>query len=114
MTLRGQTKSALLKETHLGAVKLARADAPAHVIADTFLRFEGLARPYVIVTELGAGQRYDVGMHVALTRATLQTVVAATRAEIAADSRHERPTQAAHQPRFRLRGIPGLNPRSIG
>jgi hypothetical protein len=90
LSLKGQTKSKLLQDKRLGDVKLARADAPDaedHVIADTFLRFKGLERPYVIVTELGAGEKYDVRMHVALTRATLQAVIVATKEEIAADAR---------------------------
>jgi hypothetical protein len=57
------------------------------VIVDTFLRFKGLERPYVIVTELDAGARYEVRMHVALTRATLQAVVVATPKDVAADPR---------------------------
>jgi hypothetical protein len=90
LTLKGQTKSALLKEARFGDVTVTRADAAdadERVIVDTFLRFKGLERPYVIVTELGADRNYDVRMHVALTRATLQAVVIATEAEIAADPR---------------------------
>ena len=66
------------------------SDADDHVIADTFLRFKGLERPWIIVTELGLAQsreRYDVRMHIALTRATLGCVVVATADEIAADAR---------------------------
>lgn len=90
LSLRGQTKSELLKETRLGDTRVVRADATDagdNVIVDTFLRFKGLERPYVIVTELGAGERYEVRMHVALTRATLRAVVVATSGEIAADAR---------------------------
>jgi hypothetical protein len=58
------------------------------VIADTFLRFKGLERPWVIVVELERGRtRYDVRMHVALTRATVGCVVVATGEEIGADQR---------------------------
>ena len=64
------------------------ADAAENVIADTFLRFKGLERPYVIVAELSSGpERYDVRMHVALTRATLACVVVGTEEEIARDPR---------------------------
>jgi DNA helicase IV len=90
LSLRGQTKSELLKQRTLGDVKVVRADAPDaadHVIADTFLRFKGLERPIVFVTELDAEEKYDVRMHVALTRATLQAVVVATKDEIAGDAR---------------------------
>lgn len=90
LSLMGQTKSALAKCERLGDVRVVRADAPDaddHVIADTFLRFKGLERPHVIVTELGAGEKYDVRMHVALTRATVSAVVVGTEAEIASDPR---------------------------
>jgi len=41
------------------------------VVADTFLRFKGLERPAVIVTDLGGQARQQAGvrMHIALTRA---------------------------------------------
>lgn len=57
-------------------------------MADTFLRFKGLERPLILVAELARGrQRYDVRMHVALTRATVRCVVLATREELEADER---------------------------
>jgi DNA helicase IV len=90
LSLVGQSKSALLKEKRIGDVALVRADAPDaadHVVADTFLRFKGLERPYVIVTELSTGERYDVRMHIALTRAMLACVVVATEDDIARDPR---------------------------
>lgn len=91
LSLVGQSKSDLFKAKSIGDVALVRADAPdapEHVVADTFLRFKGLERPYVIVTELSSGpERYDVRMHVALTRATLACVVVGTEEEIARDSR---------------------------
>jgi hypothetical protein len=89
LSLRGQTKSALFKGVRAGDVSFVRADAPDvadHVVADTFLRFKGLERPIVIVTELSSGpQRYAVRMHVALTRATLACVVVGTEEEITRD-----------------------------
>jgi hypothetical protein len=90
LSLQGQTRSELLKQKTLGAVRLLRADAPDaadHVICDTFLRFKGLERPVVFVTELDAARSYDVRMHVALTRATLQATVVARPGEIEADPR---------------------------
>ena len=45
LSLRGQSKSALVQQRGLGDVTLARADAAdagEHVVADTFLRFKGL------------------------------------------------------------------------
>ncbi|HSQ67467.1 MAG TPA: NERD domain-containing protein/DEAD/DEAH box helicase [Polyangiaceae bacterium] len=88
LSLRGQLKSALSKDGAWGDTKVVHADDPAagdHVIADTFLRFKGLERPVILVTELSAGERYAVRMHVALTRATLSAIVVGTRAEIEAD-----------------------------
>ena len=91
LSLLGQTKSELFKEARVGEITLVRADAPDaadHVVADTFLRFKGLERPYVIVTELSSGpERYDVRMHVALTRATLSCVVVGSEEEIVRDPR---------------------------
>jgi hypothetical protein len=57
--------------------KLVRADDPAmerEVVGDTFLRFKGLERPAVIVTDLsliraGDPESRNVRMHIALTRA---------------------------------------------
>lgn len=91
LSLVGQLKSELFKVARVGEVRLVRADAAdaaENVIADTFLRFKGLERPYVIVAELSSGpERYDVRMHVALTRATLACVVVGTEEEIARDPR---------------------------
>ena len=48
----------------------------------------GLERPWIVVTELSLGQtRYDVRMHVALTRATVGCVVVGTREELERDVR---------------------------
>jgi hypothetical protein len=90
LSLLGQTKTVIAKAKELGGVRVVRADAADagdFVIADTFLRFKGLERPHVIVTELEAGARYDVRMHVALTRATTSAVVVGTRNELARDPR---------------------------
>lgn len=90
LSLRGKSKSVLVQQRRLGDVTLARADAAdagEHVVADTFLRFKGLERPFIIVTELDAGEKYEVRMHVALTRATLQAVVIATTQDVELDPR---------------------------
>ena len=93
LSLAGQTRTALCAGERIGSTRVVRADdddADDHVIADTFLRFKGLERPWIIVTELGLAQlreRYDVRMHIALTRATVGCVVVATAEEIAADAR---------------------------
>lgn len=91
LSLGGQLKTELCARERIGPVPVRRADAPdagEHVVADTFLRFKGLERPLVLVVELERGQtRYDVRMHVALTRATVRSVVLATREELEADAR---------------------------
>ena len=91
LSLGGQTRTTLCARGDIGGVPVVRADDPdAHdaLVADTFLRFKGLERPYVIVTELARGtKKYDVRMHVALTRATVGCVVVATREAIAGDAR---------------------------
>ena len=81
---------------HIRRVPVARADAAdadPHMVADTFVRFNGLERPWVIVAELSAGDmgardRDYVRLDIALTRATLGCAVVATAEEIAADVRH--------------------------
>lgn len=59
------------------------------VIADTFLRFKGLERPFVIITEVTLGKisRYETRMYIALTRATVSAIVVCSEAAIAADPR---------------------------
>jgi hypothetical protein len=91
LSLGGQLKTDLCRADRIGDVVVRRADAPdadQHVVADTFLRFKGLERPLILVAELDRGrQRYDVRMHVALTRATVRCVVLATKEELEADAR---------------------------
>ena len=47
--------------------------AASQVVADTFLRFKGLERPFVIVAEVAKGRTTEFGtrMHIALTRGTV-------------------------------------------
>lgn len=90
VTLSGQTRSELFKATRLGSIPLVHADAPdagQHVVVDTFLRFKGLERPFVVVTELGGTHvtHYATRMHIALTRATVQATVIAPPSALAAD-----------------------------
>ena len=91
LSLGGQLKTELCTRDRIGDVPVRRADADGaddHVIADTFLRFKGLERPLVLVVELDRGRhRYDVRMHVALTRATVRAVVLATKEELDSDPR---------------------------
>jgi hypothetical protein len=92
LSLAGQTRSRLLEKPRLGTIHLSRADAPdasEHVVADTFLRFKGLERPFVIVTDLvhGEGVKYDVRMHIALTRATAGAIVVCDEEDLGRDPR---------------------------
>lgn len=92
LTLAGQAASPLLKHETLAGQRLVRADSPdasQHLIADTFLRFKGLERPFVILVELAAGHasQYERRMHIAITRATSRLLVVATAADRAADAR---------------------------
>jgi hypothetical protein len=91
LSLAGQTRTQVGKATKIGIHDVVRADdehADEQIVADTFLRFKGLERPWIIITELSlASNRYDVRMHVALTRATLGCVVVGTREEIERDPR---------------------------
>ncbi len=92
LSLAGQTRSQVFRQTLLGSHALRRADAPdagVQVVADTFLRFKGLERPFVIVTETSGKHltRYDTRMHIALTRATVAAVIVTDAAGAAADPR---------------------------
>jgi hypothetical protein len=93
LSLAGQMRTAICAGDRIGSTRVVRADdesAGEQVIADTFLRYKGLERPWIIITEIGLAQlreRYDVRMHIALTRATVKCVVVATAEEIAGDAR---------------------------
>jgi hypothetical protein len=92
LSLGGKERSLLQTHDVLGSHRLARADsvhAADQIVADTFLRFKGLERPFVILTELqqGAGMRYETRMHIALTRATVAALVVCDPASVAADPR---------------------------
>jgi len=76
ISLAGQSATnTVIKCPELAHQKLVRADAAdatAHVVADTFLRFKGLERPAVIVTDLDdlrVNDRMGTRLHIALTRA---------------------------------------------
>jgi hypothetical protein len=91
VSLAGQTRTRFGVAKKIGAHAVVRADDPRageEIVADTFLRFKGLERAWVIVVEIGAGVRkYETRMHVALTRATVGCVVVGVREEIEGDGR---------------------------
>lgn len=63
----------IMHQEELGGQRIVKAtdeDACDNIVCDTFLRFKGLERPAVIVTDLRfVVNRYAVRMNVALTRA---------------------------------------------
>jgi superfamily I DNA and RNA helicase len=75
----------------LGTHPVVRADDDAiesSVVLETFLRFKGLERPVIIVTDLHLAKgRADIGkrMHIALTRATTAVRVIDDEGSISAD-----------------------------
>jgi hypothetical protein len=91
LSLAGRAKTRLVDGAHIGPHAVVRADdpaAPERLVADTCLRFKGLERPWILVTELDlAPTGYDVRMHIALTRATVGCTVVATPEELGRDAR---------------------------
>jgi len=92
LSLGGQKRSVLQHLDVVGGHRLVRCDAPdagSAVVADTFLRFKGLERPFVVVAELegGLGHKFDTRMHIALTRATVGVRILCTAAELDRDTR---------------------------
>lgn len=83
VSLAGQTRSELFKRSALGSTPLVHADAPGAkdgVVMETFLRFKGLERPFVIICETGGAHltHFATRMHIALTRATVQALIVAS------------------------------------
>jgi DNA helicase IV len=92
VSLAGQTRSKLFGLEKLGSTKLVHADSPdagKSAVVETFLRFKGLERPFVILTELGGKHvtHYETRMYIALTRATVQAIVVADTTALASDAR---------------------------
>ncbi len=80
LSLAGQSLSAIMRSDKIGdhaVVRADHADAGHRIVLDTFLRFKGLERPFILLVELAAGaiSKYDTRMHIALTRATVQTLI---------------------------------------
>ena len=75
ISLRGVGASeSIIYQDRLGIHKAVRAtdpDAATNLVCDTFLRFKGLERPAVIVTDLRLVDKdYNVRMHIAISRAS--------------------------------------------
>jgi hypothetical protein len=92
LSLRGRAaEGSIVHHDRLGGHRVVLADDAAmaeHVVCDTFLRFKGLERPAIIVTDLDGlrGRQGGPRMHIALTRALDVVRVVGTREAIAADS----------------------------
>jgi superfamily I DNA and RNA helicase len=92
LSLRGQTTpGSLFHQRKLGRHVLVHADDPKvadHIVADTFLRFKGLERPAIIITDLRLLEKgdtaQDVRMHIALTRAQSAVRIVALREAVVA------------------------------
>ena len=73
LSLRGKSADGVATQNKIGSYPVVRADSPnidENIVADTFLRFKGLERPAIIVTDLRLVQdRFDVRIHIALSRA---------------------------------------------
>jgi hypothetical protein len=69
------------------AVPAAHDDAGSQIICDTFLRFKGLERPAVIVTDLRlVSDLYEKRMHIAISRALSILRIVGVEAEIRKDT----------------------------
>jgi hypothetical protein len=92
ITLAGQTRSELFKLQALGRHTLVHGDSPVageNVVVETFLRFKGLERPFVIVCETWGSHltRFPTRMYIALTRATVAATIVAPPELVSADAR---------------------------
>ncbi len=92
VSLAGQTRSALFGLSKLGSHRLVHGDSPEakdHVVVETFLRFKGLERPFVIVCEASGAHLTHFGTraYIGLTRATVQAIIVAEQSVVAADPR---------------------------
>jgi DNA helicase IV len=90
LSLRGKSATdSILKKLNLPDIDCYSVDeelADDHLIADTFLRFKGLERDAVIITDLCPDQsNYATRMHIALTRSLACARVITTREILGSD-----------------------------
>ena len=89
VSVRGQNAAPTFGLGRIGAYRLVKADDPKavnEIVADTFLRFKGLERRAVIVTDLNLiHDRKEVRMYIAITRALSGLRIVAPRVFISAD-----------------------------
>ena len=78
-----------MHRTELGGRPIVQATddrAPDHVVCDTFLRYKGLERLAVIVTDLRRdSEKYAVRMNIAISRAVGILRIIGARVQIARD-----------------------------
>jgi hypothetical protein len=83
VSVRGQQGAKSLGENGFGTYRVAKADDPDAenaIVHDTFLRFKGLERPAVIVTDLDlVSDRLETRMYIAITRAMTSLRIVAPR-----------------------------------
>lgn len=89
VSLRGQSSTdSVLRQKTIGKHRFVAADDDGcadHIVGDTFLRFKGMERPAIIVTDLRlVADKRSVRMHIALTRALLTARVVAPKEVIEA------------------------------
>jgi hypothetical protein len=89
VSVRGQMRARTFGLPRIGAYRLVKADDPAadkEIVDDTSLRFKGLERPAVIITDLNLiHERRAVRMYIAITRALSALRIVATPEAISAD-----------------------------
>jgi hypothetical protein len=91
ISLRGQASpDAIFYSEGIGAHRFVRADAKdmdENLVADSFLRWKGLERPAVVITDLPSDEvrQRSVRMYVALTRALVAVSIVATREQMEKD-----------------------------
>jgi DNA helicase IV len=89
LSLRGQRGAGTFGLQRIGAYRVVKADDPTaanEIVDDTFLRFKGLERSAIIITDLHlVRDRREVRMYIAITRALTALRFVATRDVILAD-----------------------------
>ena len=90
ISLRGRMfEQNIMHRLELGGLPIVQATdsrARDHIVCDTFLRFKGLERPAVIVTDLRyVSDRYNVRMNIALSRAVGVLRIVGAKEEIEKD-----------------------------
>jgi len=92
ISVRGKSeKENICHQKELGRNRVVPAtdpEADSQIISDTFLRFKGLERPAVIVTDLRlVSDLYETRMHIAVSRATSLLRIVAKESEMRKDPR---------------------------